>query len=51
VHIHPHETERPSDLSNRHDPFDRKATVLIDAVVIGALAIYFMASAFSLFFD
>jgi hypothetical protein len=51
VHIHPHQIDRPIKPSYGHDSLDRRATVIVDAVVTCAMAIYFMASAFSLFFD
>ena len=51
MHIHPHEFKRPVRPSYSHASLDRRATVIVDAVVTCAMAIYFMASAFSLFFD
>jgi hypothetical protein len=51
VHIQPHEIERQVKPTYRHDSLDRRATLIVDAVVTCAMAIYFIASAFSLFFD
>ena len=44
------EIERLTEASNRHEHFDRKAIAIVDGVVICAVALYFMASVFSLFF-
>jgi hypothetical protein len=50
MQINPQEIERLIESSNRHDHFDRTAIAIVDGVVICAIAVYFIASTFSVFF-
>jgi hypothetical protein len=50
MNIDSQEIEQLIDASIRHEHFDRTAIAVVEALVISAIGLYFVASVISLFF-